>query len=442
MIPGNAGQPGLRAMRAGQGTRPLRDPAFRASPGQPMDSAETPARDPAGPAGAGSAAAAGSRDDPSTGRAGLRIPPFITRQGRGTDDRWPLQDFLELGAALSAVPCARLHARQVLREWGIAGLADSAGLLVTELVANAVKASGGMAQVSGVRLWLLSDAAQILILVWDAIPQPPVLTDVTDDAEQGRGLRIVEAVSEQWGWYASGNGKFVWAIVRLCISGESHPMAVITARAGLGRGARRRPVSRLPGGLAGADDGAVGDRAGQLAAFCVVANVAAETAAGEGGLEVRAGVRHFAAGAKVWVLPPQWGDGGDQVIVAGHHRGTRGRRGLARMVMPRRHLTGFRVQGVYSPAVIRALTRPLTELGSDHAPRLWATRQQTEDTAAAWRALPLAAHADDWSFTTVVPDPPPLRITREGRAWYLAHFNAQRAVYSPQPPPAEPPAAG
>ena len=299
-----------------------------------------------------------------------------------------------------------------------------------------------MAQVSGVRLWLLSDSAQILILVWDASPQPPVLTDVTDEAEHGRGLRIVEAVSEQWGWYASGNGKFVWAIVRLRISGESHPMAVITASAGPGRGARRRPVSRLPGGLAGADDGPVGDRAGQLAAFCVVANVAAETASGEGGLEVRAGARHFAAGAKVWVLPPQWGDGGDQLIVAGHHRGTRGRRGLARMVMPRRHLTGFRVQGVYSPAVIRALTRPLTELGSDHAPRLWATRQQAEATAAAWRALPLAAHADDWSFTTVVADPPPLQITREGRTWYLAHFNAHRAVYSPRRPPAEPPAAG
>ena len=128
---------------------------------------------------------------------------------------------------------------------------------------------------------------------------------------------------------------------------------------------------------------------GLLAAFCVVANVADETASGQGGLEVRAGVRHFAPGAKVWVLPPQWGDGGDQVTVAGHHRGTRGRRGLARMVMPRRHLTGFRVQGVYSQAVIRALT----ELGLDHAPRLWATRQQAEDIAAAWHALPLAAAA-------------------------------------------------
>jgi anti-sigma regulatory factor (Ser/Thr protein kinase) len=211
MIPGNAGQPGLRAMRAGQGTRSLRDPACRASPGQPAGSADNPARDPAGPA--GSAAAAGSRDDPSAGRAPLRIPPFITRQGRGTGDRWPLQDVLELGAVLSAVPCARRHARQVLREWGIAGLADSAGLLVTELVANAVTASRDMAPVSGVRLWLLSDSAQILILVWDPSLQPPVLAEVTGEAEHGRGLKIVEAVSRQWGWYASGTGKFVWAIL-------------------------------------------------------------------------------------------------------------------------------------------------------------------------------------------------------------------------------------
>ena len=108
------------------------------------------------------------------------------------------------------------------------------------------------------------------------------------------------------------------------------------------------------------------------------------------------------------------------------------------MVMPRRHLTGFRVQGVYSPAVNRALT----EFGLAHARRLWATRQQAEDVAAAWRALPLAARADDGSFTTAVTDPPPLQITRQGRIYYLAHFNAHRAVYSPHPPPAEPAVGG
>jgi Histidine kinase-like ATPase domain len=115
-------------------------------------------------------------------------------------------------------PCARLHTRHVLWEWGIGNLGDSAGLLVTELVANAVRASREMAQNSAVWLWLLSDSTQILILVWDATPQPQVLADVTDDAEHGRGLVLVEAVSEQWGWYSreDSDGKFVWAIARLC----------------------------------------------------------------------------------------------------------------------------------------------------------------------------------------------------------------------------------
>ena len=161
-----------------------------------MDGRENPARDPARPR-TGPAAAAGSRDDLPASRAGVRIPPFITRQGHGMNDRWPLQDFLELGALVSAVPCARLHARQVLWEWGIGNLGDSAELLVTELITNAVRASREAGRVSAVRLWLLSDSAQILILVWDASPRPPVLTDAGDEAEHGRGLMLVDAVSEQ-----------------------------------------------------------------------------------------------------------------------------------------------------------------------------------------------------------------------------------------------------
>jgi hypothetical protein len=90
---------------------------------------------------------------------------------------------------------------------------------------------------------------------------------------------------------------------------------------------------------------------------------------------------------------------------------------------------------VYSPAVIRVLTRPLAGLGLDHVPRLRATRQRAGDIAAAWRALPLAARAEDWSVSTAVADPPPLQVTREGRTCYLAHFNPLGAVYSPHPPP-------
>lgn len=185
-----------------------------------MDGSNSPGPRPAAtmhtwPARSWPPAVPGSRDAPPASRAGVRIPPFMTRQGHGTNGLWPLQDFLEFGALVSAVPCARLHARHVLWEWGMASVGESAELLVTELITNAVKASRAMTQVFPVRLWLVSDRAQILILVWDASPQPPVRADVSGEAENGRGLVLVEAISEQWGWYCrdDSGGKFVWAIV-------------------------------------------------------------------------------------------------------------------------------------------------------------------------------------------------------------------------------------
>ena len=180
-----------------------------------MGGEENPVRDPAGLAGAWSAAAAGNRDDPSAGGAGLRIPPFITRQGRGLNDRWPLQDFLELGALVSAVPCARLHARQVTWEWGLRACRQDAELLVSELVTNAIQASRVLGPGTAVRLWLLSDGTQVMIMVWDAGRQPPVRVESSPDAESGRGLLLVEALSRQWSWYPTPEpgGKVVWALM-------------------------------------------------------------------------------------------------------------------------------------------------------------------------------------------------------------------------------------
>jgi anti-sigma regulatory factor (Ser/Thr protein kinase) len=131
-------------------------------------------------------------------------------------DNWPLQSFLELGALPGAVPCARLHTRHVLREWGLTALRDDAELLVSELLTNAVHASRSMEWTFPVRLRLLSDRAQVLIVVWDANPQPPVPTDAGEDDETGRGLILVEAISERWDWSATPDtgGKMVWCIVR------------------------------------------------------------------------------------------------------------------------------------------------------------------------------------------------------------------------------------
>lgn len=120
---------------------------------------------------------------------------------------------------------------------------------------------------------------------------------------------------------------------------------------------------------------------GELLAWCVVANVAEVTRHGHGGADEQRGLKHFTAGAKVWVLPPQWGDGGESPFVVGHHRGG-AHRGYVRMVVERRHLTNFRVRGIYSPVVIDAATAPWDK--HPNGPSLWESRDQAEDVTRAW----------------------------------------------------------
>ena len=122
---------------------------------------------------------------------------------------WPLQSYLELGALPGAVPCARLHTRQVLWEWGQGALSDETELLVSELATNALQISRATARDTPppIRLWLVSDKVQTVIMVWDASPLPPVPEDAGEDAETGRGLLLVEAVSERWGFFGYDGGR-------------------------------------------------------------------------------------------------------------------------------------------------------------------------------------------------------------------------------------------
>jgi anti-sigma regulatory factor (Ser/Thr protein kinase) len=146
---------------------------------------------------------------------------------------WALRTHLELGALQGAVPCARLHARHILWEWDLSDLDESVELIVSELVTNAVQASAGLSsQLPGyeheslglppVWMWLTSDGRQIMVEVGDSSPRTPVSSNTELDVEGGRGLLLVDTVSECWGYYFPADEddgqrkniqKIVWAVI-------------------------------------------------------------------------------------------------------------------------------------------------------------------------------------------------------------------------------------
>src|SRR5581483_5913628 len=136
-------------------------------------------------------------------------------------DPWPLRSSLEFGALSTAVPCACLHVKHVLWEWGLNGLAESAELLVSELVTTAVNASGQPGQT--VSLNLAGDATRLLIEVRDADPRPPAPSGPGEPGADGTGdgVLLVAALSTRWNWYLTEEppGKVVWCELVLGHSG-------------------------------------------------------------------------------------------------------------------------------------------------------------------------------------------------------------------------------
>ena len=129
---------------------------------------------------------------------------------------WPLQTRLPLAALPTAPGVARGHVRVIAREWGLTDLADTAELLVSELVTNAVQASAKLRTVGPpvIHLWVTSDRASVVIHVWDASGDMPVrrATDELDE-DGGRGLLLVETLSKDWGAYTKAEGKVVWCLI-------------------------------------------------------------------------------------------------------------------------------------------------------------------------------------------------------------------------------------
>ncbi|NUK37070.1 SpoIIE family protein phosphatase [Streptomyces lunaelactis] len=100
---------------------------------------------------------------------------------------------------------ARRLVRGQLRAWGLAEVTETAELLVSELVTNAVRhARGRRAELRLVR------AGSLLCEVADEDHTLPTLLDARPDGERGRGLRVVSSLAREWGTSRTSDGKTVW----------------------------------------------------------------------------------------------------------------------------------------------------------------------------------------------------------------------------------------
>jgi hypothetical protein len=114
---------------------------------------------------------------------------------------------------------ARRLTRNTLRDWGLAFLAEDAEAIVGEFVANAVTHASATGEpvkkpTDNLGLRLFRRTGEVICAVLDPSDTAPVLKAPGSIEESGRGLQMVDALSDVWGWSpVAGRGKAVWAIL-------------------------------------------------------------------------------------------------------------------------------------------------------------------------------------------------------------------------------------
>ena len=105
---------------------------------------------------------------------------------------------------------ARALVRDALRDWGLVAIFDDAALVVTELVTNAITHGG-----SAFRLQLSRTSGAFRIEVVDDGEGTPEPQPQDTEAEGGRGIMLVDAMSSSWGVENVPQGKLVWAEIAI-----------------------------------------------------------------------------------------------------------------------------------------------------------------------------------------------------------------------------------
>ncbi len=113
---------------------------------------------------------------------------------------------VRLTAGPAAAAEARRQVRAAIRAWDLPADPDTAALLTSELVTNAIRHEPGRT----VTLAVTCTDDKLRVEVHDTSRFLPVLADCPADAEAGRGLLLVAALSAEWGCYRTPAGKAVY----------------------------------------------------------------------------------------------------------------------------------------------------------------------------------------------------------------------------------------
>ncbi|MFF4968490.1 ATP-binding protein [Streptomyces sp. NPDC001037] len=138
-------------------------------------------------------------------RALAPVRPLDSPRGRATawDASWPLEQ------EPPSVRRARRLVTAQLADWAVPGLDDTAELLVSELVTNALRHTRGP-----LRLNLRLGESRLLCEVEDVEPAGPVRNAAGPDAEGGRGTELLDLLADAWGSVRTATGKSVWFALR------------------------------------------------------------------------------------------------------------------------------------------------------------------------------------------------------------------------------------
>ena len=119
-----------------------------------------------------------------------------------------LEDLTAVGHALPENPRSASLARAIVRD-KLAGVAldtvETTQTLVSELVANAVLHAQSMLVL---HITVAEDRLQVG--VEDLSSDYPLPQQPSPDADDGRGLMLLDALASAWGWEKTPVGKHVW----------------------------------------------------------------------------------------------------------------------------------------------------------------------------------------------------------------------------------------